>query len=104
MNDIEKTFQHLLVGLDDKELQHLSSAMYREMETRIQTKVMSGYYPVPVSEEMGVWQSGEKLKAIKAYQSRTKTDANVREVRLVFENESKRAIFSSAIRPLPITS
>lgn len=91
MNDIEKTFQHLLAGLDDKELQHLSSAMYREVETRIQAKVLQGYYPAPAPEELTTYHNGMKLKAIQDYRERSKVDASIREIKSVFDSQYCRS-------------
>lgn len=85
MNTIEKTFQHLLAGLDDRELEILSSVMYREVDTRIQSKITNGYYPNPLSDELEIWSSGNKLKAIQAYRSRVKDTGSIRATKVLFE-------------------
>lgn len=85
MNDIEKTFQHLIAGLDDKELELFSSVIYREQETRIRANIIAGRYPLPLAAEVDIWKEN-KLKAIQTYRDRIKNFDGIRVAKCLFES------------------
>lgn len=62
----------LIASLSDKKLEDLHSAMWTEMNTRINKKVKDGTLPSLLEEEKQLTADGSSIRAVKAYHARTK--------------------------------